>query len=212
MFRRLLTLLGLLTVAVGICTAVVVLQIRQRGISARNQPTSAEAWMARRLRSWAVPSDQRAARNPLAPSEAVLSRARAHFADHCALCHGNDGRGRTKIGQALYPKAPDMTLPETQSLADGELFAIIENGVRLSGMPAWGQPGSQDDEGSWELVHFIRHLTRLTPEQLAEMEELNPRSRRDFEEEAAIQKFLSGGKETPPSAAHDHHHERGDHE
>jgi mono/diheme cytochrome c family protein len=174
-------------------------------MSARDRPSDAEAWIARCLRSWATPSGQSEAPNPVAPSEGVLSRARAHFADHCALCHGNDGRGRTEIGQALYPKAPDMTLGDTQSLSDGELFAIIENGVRLSGMPAWGQPGPQDDEETWELVHFIRHLTSLTPEQLAEMEELNPRSRRDLEEAAAVQEFLSGGKQGPGSA-HDRQH------
>ena len=96
------------------------------GISVRDEPTAAEAFLARRLRHFAVPRHAREAKNPVTPAPEALARARAHFADHCASCHGNDGRGQTSIGQHLYPKAPDMTLPETQSLSEGELFYIIE--------------------------------------------------------------------------------------
>lgn len=178
----------------------------RHGISARDEPTAAEAFVARRLRHFAVPRHAREAKNPVTPAPEALARARAHFADHCASCHGNDGRGQTSIGQHLYPKAPDMTLPETLSLSDGELFYIIENGVRLTGMPAWGSPGPEDDEESWELVHFIRHLPRITPEELAEMKELNPKSRREWQEEEAARKFLEGGDAAPvPPSTHSEH-------
>ncbi len=42
------------------------------------------------------------------------------------------------MGRNMYPPAPDMRLAETQQMTDGELFYIIQNGVRLTGMPAWG--------------------------------------------------------------------------
>ena len=79
----------------------------------------------------------------------------------------------TDIGQNLYPKAPDMRLPATQDLTDGELYWIIENGVRLTGMPAWGT-GDGNDLDTWKQVHFIRRLKELGPDQLKEMEEMNP--------------------------------------
>jgi mono/diheme cytochrome c family protein len=148
-----------------------------RGFSARDEPSGVEAFVARRLRHLAVPVAAREAENPITLNDDVLAEGRAHFADHCALCHGNDGRGDTPIGRNLYPRAPDMQAADTQTLSDGELFYIIENGVRLTGMPAWGGSGSHDDEASWQLVHFIRHLPELTPAELAEMAELNPRSR-----------------------------------
>jgi mono/diheme cytochrome c family protein len=144
------------------------------GISARAKPSRLEARVARTLRSWAIPSEAREATNPIAASPRVLAAGLAHFADHCASCHGNDGSGQVAIGRNLYPRAPDMRAPATQDLTDGELFYIIENGVRLTGMPAWGGPGSA--EGSWHLVHFIRHLPRLTAEEKARMETLNPKS------------------------------------
>jgi cytochrome c len=158
-----------------------------------------ERLVARRFRNAAVPRAHKEARNPVPLTPEVLARARAHFADHCALCHGNDGRGKTTIGQSLYPKAPDMWLPDTQSLADGHLFYIIKNGVRLTGMPAWGQDTAEDGRATWELVHFICHLPKITPWQLAEMGALNPKSRQEFEEEDAIKRFLAGEDEKPPS-------------
>ena len=48
-------------------------------------------------------------------------------------------RGETLIGRGLYPKPPDMTAGGTQQLTDGELYTIIENGVRFTGMPAFGE-------------------------------------------------------------------------
>jgi mono/diheme cytochrome c family protein len=190
----------------GLAAGVVAWSVVRRGVSARDDPTAVERVVARRLRHLAVPRHQRDAVNPVPPSENVLVSARAHFADHCASCHGNDGKGRTKLGQGLYPKAPDMTGPDTQGLSDGEIFFIIENGVRLTGMPAWGAPGPDDDKETWELVHFIRHLPRLTADEIAQMEELNPKSRAAFEEEERIRKFLAGedAGASPAEGPHGH--------
>jgi len=110
----LLVLAGAAAAAGGAAVVLV-----QHGVSARDEPTAVEAWMARRMRQLATPRKERVARNPVPLTPEVLTRARAHFADHCASCHGNDGRGKTAIGQNLYPKAPDMWLAETQSLSDG---------------------------------------------------------------------------------------------
>jgi mono/diheme cytochrome c family protein len=202
--RRLLAVIGALSLLALAALAVLGYQLLRKGLSARDQPTPAETVLARRMRSWAIPQAMRGRTNPVASSPEVLARARAHFADHCASCHGNDGRGQTTLGRGLYPKAPDMTLAATQGLSDGELFAIIENGVRLTGMPAWGQPGPEDDAETWELVQFIRHLPRLTPEEVAEMESLNPKSRSELEEEESIRKFLAG--EEPPPTGKDEGH------
>ncbi len=89
------------------------------------------------MRRWATPQAVRARANPVPPTEAVLAEALEHWADHCATCHANDGSGDTEIGRGLYPRAPDMRAQETQALTDGELFSIIEHGIRLTGMPGW---------------------------------------------------------------------------
>jgi mono/diheme cytochrome c family protein len=194
----------LLIFGVALLAAVVVgvlgMRIVRRGFSARDEPSAVEAVVARAMRRLAVPRRAKSLANPVYPSDEALAEARAHFADHCAMCHANDGSGNTTIGRNLYPKAPDMRLDATQSLTDGELYGIIQNGIRLTGMPAWGTEGDDTDEDSWGLVHLIRHLKELTPEQLKEMERMNPKSREEFEEEQQEEEFLRGGE--PPDAPH----------
>ena len=120
----------------------------------------------------------------------LLVEARRHFADHCASCHANDGSGHTEMGQKLYPRAPDMRLAETQNLTDGELYYIVENGVRFTGMPAWGE-GGPNDHDTWHLVLFIRHLPHLTKEEILDMQNSNPRSPAEMREEEEEQNFLN---------------------
>ncbi len=199
------TKVGLLIFAIIALGGVLALvNVLRYGFSARDEPTAIEAFVARRLRHLAVPRAARKMRNPIPLAPAILADARAHFADHCAVCHGNDGKGQTQIGRNLYPKAPDMASSATQLLSDGELFYIIKNGVRLTGMPAWGEDNSEHDRESWKLVHFIRHLPEITPEEIEEMKEMNPKTRAEFEEEEEIRRFLGG--EEVPSAPPKHGH------
>lgn len=181
----------IIVVIVIFAIAIACIAMLRSGLSARAEPTRTEAMMARAMRHWAVPAKLRDARNPIPLTTAVLAAGREHFADHCATCHGNDGKGDA-LGKQMYPKAPDMTLATTQSLSDGELFAIIENGVRLTGMPAFGDGSAESAQSSWHLVHFIRHLPKLTPQELAAMEKLNPKSPEEWREMEAEAAFLAG--------------------
>ncbi len=182
----------------------------RHGLSARDKPSSAEAFLAQRMRRWAIPANARKMKNSFSDSAEAVEAGRMHFADHCATCHGNDGRGKTEIGQNLYPKAPDMWGKETQSLSDGELFYIIKNGVRLTAMPAWGKDTPEDDRQSWHLVSFIRHMPWITEKELEEMKGINPISPMEMNEEKEIDNFLEGGEspslspDQKPAAKHGH--------
>ena len=170
------------------------------GFSTRTEPSRVEAAVARTVRNWSIPRADRGEPNPWAEAVTaeIMADARAHWADHCASCHANDGSGNTEIGQNLYPKAPDMRLPATQNLTDGELYYIIRNGIRLTGMPAWGDPDTLQDDDSWQLVLFIRHLAAITPEELKEMERLNPKTEAQRVAEVEAERFLNEG--TAPQA------------
>jgi len=156
------------------------------------------------VRLLAIPRSQRDAKNPVSGSPQVLKEALIHFADHCATCHGNDGKGQTTIGQGLYPKVPDLTKSETQDMTDGDLFFMIHNGIRFTGMPAWGQGPPEKDMDSWRLVHFIRHLPKLNPQELDEMKRYNPVSEMERMKDAEIDQFLSGEEGSPDSPPHGH--------
>lgn len=143
--------------------------VTRHGFSAREKPSALEAFVARRARGLATPPGVKGMRNPLAATPLTIAEARDHFADHCAICHANDGGGKTLINAGLYPPAPDLRLADTQDLSDGELFYIVKNGIRFTGMPGWGG----EDEENWKLVLFIRHLPALTPAELKLMQEIN---------------------------------------
>src|SRR5262245_23013522 len=125
--------------------------LMHNGLSARAQPSGLESAIAAVMRKLAMPSAARDANNPVRNTPEAQREARLHFADHCAICHGNDGSGETTMGRGMYPKPPDLRASQTQERTDGEIFWIIENGVRLTGMPAfggWGKPGNSED--SWK--------------------------------------------------------------
>jgi len=183
------------------CTATYMAVRGAHGFSALDPPTMTERWIANTARGMAIPSTAKQLMNPAADSAEVLAEARAHWADHCASCHANNGSGDTEMGKHLYPPAPDMRNAETQNKTDGELFFIIQNGIRMTGMPGWGASGHEED--SWKLVRFIRHLPTLSAQEELDMQELNPKSPDELKEEQEEKDFLNGSK---PNETKSHHH------
>ena len=161
--------LVVLVVAIVLVCGGVYWFVSTRSFSAREKPLALEAFIARNLRRLATPSGARSMTNPLALSPLEIAAARDHFADHCALCHNNNGDGKTMINQGLYPPAPDLRQSQTQELSDGELFFIIKHGIRFTGMPGW----EGEDNEQWPLVSFIRHLPKLSADDLEAMEHIN---------------------------------------
>jgi mono/diheme cytochrome c family protein len=185
-------LLGLVTAAVFLSAAGFA-YLKSTGLSTRVEPGRIEALVARSARSMAIPSSARVVPNPIPLSADVITEGMAHYADHCATCHANDGSGKTEMGQGLYPRAPDMRLPPTQDLSDGELFYVIEHGIRFTGMPGWGTGTATGELASWQLVHFMRHLPNLTPAELDAMKDRNPRSPQEIRLELEEERFLNEG-------------------
>jgi mono/diheme cytochrome c family protein len=189
--------------------AAAVYAITSRGLGTRVPPSAIETRIALAMRALATPRALREAKNPIARSDAVIEAGLAHFADHCASCHGNDGSGQTEMGRSFYPPAPDMRAARTQELSDGELFSIIENGIRLTGMPAWGTGTPEGERDSWALVHVIRRLPSLSAAEIARMEALNPKSPQEFREDEETRRFLAGEDAAPaapsPSTPHGGH-------
>jgi mono/diheme cytochrome c family protein len=83
------------------------------------------------------------------------------YATDCTMCHGSDGHTPTDNGRWMYPRASDLTSRDVQDYSDRELFWIVKNGIRLSGMPAFGKVES--DDHIWNLVHYVRTLPAKAP-------------------------------------------------
>jgi predicted CXXCH cytochrome family protein len=159
-------LLALIVIAlVGAVSAVFLIR---RGFRATTEPSRFETAVARRVRDLAIPGDVRKQRNPFEATAENLQEGRDDFLARCSSCHGHDASGLTGVGQSLYPRVPDLRSLRTQNLTDGEIHYIIENGVELTGMPAWSNPHQAQDDDSWKLVLYIRSFRPFSNKEHAE--------------------------------------------
>lgn len=206
MMRILLKALWHVCAVVGVVALIALGWLWNSGIGTREAPGPLETAVSRTARSAMIPAGARGLPNPEPATSENIRSGLEHWADHCASCHANDGSGDTEQGRNLYPPAPDMRLAATQNLTDGELFYIIENGVKLTGMPAWGSGTPEGERDSWHLVQFIRRLPTLSEAEIAEMEELNPRGAADWQALEEERRFLSGetAAPVPPPSTHEH--------
>lgn len=173
--RYLQLLIGAL-IALLVVALAGLLYVRSTGLRGQPTPGLVETRIARSVRALALTADERERRMPPGTEEG-LWLGMEHYARYCALCHANDGSGeKTPLGSGLFPKPPDLRAESTQQLTDGELFYIIDNGVRFTGMPAFGTGESTPagDKQLWELVQFVRRLPRITQDELSQMEGMNP--------------------------------------
>ncbi len=129
------------------------------GCPASKKPSKLETMLANMAKDVAIPIEADNVKNPIPASDAVVQDGQHGFVLSCAICHGTDGHARASLGLAMYPPAMDLTSPHVQHWSDAQLFWIIQNGVRLTGMPAWKTMISEND--SWKLVQFIRALPKL---------------------------------------------------
>lgn len=182
----------------GLALIVGLVFVRGMGITARRDPPAIEKRVAKATWRFMIPGEIRKANNPEPNTPEVLRDGLEHFADHCAICHGNNGSGDTAIGRRIYPPAPDLREAASQRLSDGELFYAIEQGIPWTAMPGWSTGTPEGERESWVLVRFIRHLSALTPAELDEMERLNPKSPGQMDRDREIDEFLRGSTSAPP--------------
>lgn len=129
------------------------------GCTAHKQPSKVERTLANMAKDIVIPIEAEKLKDPLPVNDEVVQQGQQIYLRSCALCHGTDGHGRTDLGRAMYPPAMDLTSPHVQHWNDAELFWIIQNGVRLTGMPSWKSTLSETD--TWKLVSFIHNLPGL---------------------------------------------------
>ncbi len=131
--------------------------LSQFNLSALPEPGPTETKWATRAKLWYV---SRAVRGGVAPAPKSDSSggmdANMAFMNECSTCHGMDGRTPSNIGRWMYPRTLDLTSAEVQQWSDAELFWVVKNGIRLSGMPAFGK--TKSDKQIWQLVYYVRSL------------------------------------------------------
>jgi len=134
----------------------------------RSRTFALETVVARAARNFAIPRKARLEPNPWKPTPDVLREARESYIDRCAVCHAPDGSGQTNVGRNEYPGFPDLRLPQSQNLTDGQLRYIIRSGVPAHRHARWAKPHDEQSDDSWKLVLYIRSLRNLTSEERAQ--------------------------------------------
>jgi len=147
-----------ITLAVSILAILAICYgfVRSGGLSARKKPGGLEYAVAALALNLSIPAGAKSAKNPVAPSSEALAAGTKIFSENCAACHGNNGAGQTNTAKGLSPGVPDLRAKHVQELADGEMFYVIKNGIRFTGMPGW----DLRDEQIWKLVLATRQLAQ----------------------------------------------------
>lgn len=162
MMQRVVNVWAAVALAGGIAVAILGLVMWGHGFAARPEPSGLEADLAMKVQDSSIPGKYENMSSPLTSRGVDLIEAGGHYQEHCAVCHGDTGNGQPKFHGLMYPRPTNLLSEDTQQMSDGELYYVIKQGIRWSGMPAFGNPGD-DDEHAWKIVAYVRHLTKLTP-------------------------------------------------
>ncbi|MEP6471877.1 MAG: cytochrome c [Acidobacteriota bacterium] len=169
---------GILLVAAG---AAAVVYTGSFNTSAEIAPGKMERTLAEFALNKSVARRAPSRKNPLPATPETLRGGLAHFRENCVVCHGAPGVDPGEIGQGLNPGAPDLTLPRVQARSDGQLYWLVDEGIRMSGMPAFGP--TYGEKELWQIVAFLRHLPEITEEEKAQLQREKNGSGRHQEEE-----------------------------
>ena len=141
----------------ALAVVLVAIALMRFNLSAQQEPGRFETRVSDKAKRFFV---QRESRQGIPPrpvdTKASIEAGGEHFGLDCSICHADDGRGQRPPGQWMYPRAADLTSKQVQGYSDQELFWIIRNGIRFTGMPAFGKVETQDH--IWDLVNYVRTL------------------------------------------------------
>ena len=150
-----------LTAFVGLALqAVGALLFRASGmmnVSAVGRPGKLERFMMGGLADRSI--EKRAPTLQVAQDRAAVANGFRAYNDLCVVCHSAPGLADGPIARGLNPPAPHLWSKGTQKMSDGEIYWVVQNGIRMTGMPAFGPTHSDAELRS--LVAFVRHLPSL---------------------------------------------------
>jgi mono/diheme cytochrome c family protein len=95
-------------------------------------------------------------KNPLTADDGTLKAGKQLFDKHCAVCHGQDGKSQTDVAASMKKKPTDLTAKAMQGITDGEIWWVVTNGIRRTGMPAYKT--KIDDAGRWQMTVYVKQL------------------------------------------------------
>src|SRR5215510_3097351 len=108
-----------------------------------------------------APATAKKMKNPLKANDTAIAAGQTLFNEHCASCHGEDGKAVTEIATKMEKKPTDLTTKAMRGITDGEIFWVITYGIKKSGMPAFSPAVSW--RGRWQMTHYVKYLMAHHP-------------------------------------------------
>jgi len=116
-------------------------------------------WMLIATREASVEARADDIQPPLLGGATQIANGFRSYREMCAICHTPPGESDSPITQGLNPSPPDLTKQPDHAMSDAELFWVIKNGIRMTGMPAWGP--THGDAEIWDIVAFLKALPSI---------------------------------------------------
>jgi mono/diheme cytochrome c family protein len=142
-------------------------------VSAAKPEGSIAEWFLNTTKDHSIHSRAASIVVPPLSDSSLIATGFGHYNEMCVTCHGAPGKEPDELAQGLNPPAPDLVTSITD-LSPAEMFLIVKNGIKMTGMPAWGT--SHPDSAIWAMVAFLQRLQTLTPETYKAFENSQPQA------------------------------------
>jgi len=137
-------------------------------VAATNPDSALTTWFLNTTMRRSVAMRSSAIVPPKSFSDEEVRTGFEEFSAMCVMCHGAPGKKRSKVGKGLRPQAPNLVKAVPHWNA-GQLFWIVKNGIKMTGMPAFGP--THNDATIWSIVAFVSRLPDMTEKQYQQLEE-----------------------------------------
>ena len=136
-------------------------------VSANEPESGIVEWVLNTTKDKSIESRSKDITVPDLNDSSMIIEGFEHYNEMCVGCHGAPGNEETELTKALNPPAPYL-VEGAKEIDPKDLFWITKNGIRMTGMPAWGKTHS--DEKIWAIVAFVKQLSNITAEDYKKME------------------------------------------
>jgi len=149
-----------ITLAALAALGLIVIFTGSYDVSAANSENSLMRWVLSTTSDNSIEHHAKGIEVPPLGDSAQVVMGFEHYQEMCVTCHGAPGVERSEIGKGLNPHGPNLA-KSIGDLSDAELFWITKNGIKMTGMPAFGKTHS--DDKIWAIVSFVKKLPKMNP-------------------------------------------------
>ncbi len=156
-------ILSVIFTIVGLCIlGVIFIYSGIYNVSAIKPETGISKWVLETTSDNSVEHHSKGIKVPDLNNPSMIKEGFAHYKEMCESCHGAPGKKETDLAKGLNPPAPDLS-ESGQEMSAEELFWVTKNGIKMTGMPAWGR--THPDNKIWAIVAAVKQLHNTSPEE-----------------------------------------------